>query len=366
MSQKLSMGMGLLGLWILLFLTSCTNKLTTPPLPNPTPMGSMTPSASLTTSPTATPTWTNTAVVPQSPTATPTFTPTSIATAVSGGTNFNLTSGGTTLTTGAYSYSCFHVGAGAAVTIAGAVTIYTQCFTLDSGATITGVGEGYVNPWLFYSVGLTIPSYILSGGPGSGGWAYNGQASWYLSGGGGHGGAGGTDHDQYCHLANGGTANDDPVHPAFMGSSGDSFTSMASYSNGGALLSIVVYDPAANKVASATVNGTIDMSGYAGCPSCGPNFEGGSGGAGGAIVIEASAILGTGLLQANGGVSGYTAGAGGGGGILSLIENSTTFAGTLSAAGGHGSANGTISCTPPSEDGAAGTVTFTAAPASSY
>jgi hypothetical protein len=283
-----------------------------------------------------------------------------------------MTSGVTVLNTGLYYFNCVHIGGSAVVTISGAVTLITQCFTLDAGATINGIGEGY---WGNSEGGA---AYCYSGtmsNPGSGPGA--GQAletnDWYTNGGGGHGGAGGADHNTECDLAKGGSANDDPVHPSLMGSGGGIYCSMAPYtaypfpSWGGALLMVVVYDPVGNKVTGpATVNGTIDMSGQAGCGSCGPEFEGSGGGAGGTILIEAGGITGTGLLQANGGSGQGDSGAGGGGGIISLIEGSTSFPGTLSVAGGKGSANNTNGCVPPSEDGSSGSVTFTAPPGNGY
>jgi hypothetical protein len=254
------------------------------------------------------------------------------------------------LTTGIYYFSCVHISAGAVVTISGGVTIMTECFTLDAGATITGIGNGYQPNG---------PTY----GPGEGEAVFM-FATWPISGGAGHGGAGATDHDFNCMLASGGPANDDPVHPSQMGSASlpDCFGSTTG--GGGALLQIVVYNPTANILSGpATINGTIDMSGLqGGCPVDGAQ----GGGAGGTILIEANIISGNGFLTANGAQSAGGSGGGGGGGIISLIENETSFPGTISVAGGDGEGNHTSGCIPPSNLGSNGIVTFTAAPSSGY
>jgi hypothetical protein len=248
-------------------------------------------------------------------------------------------------------------------TILGGVTIITECFSVDAGATITGVGQGY------WGLGAGPAEGIMGGGLGNDGY----YGTWEMSSGGGHGGAGGPDYDLNCNVVQGGKANDDPVHPASMGSGGgfnNSMMAQASSSCGGELLTVIVYDPINNTLAGpATVNGTIDMSG-----SPGVSYNNGAdcgGGAGGAFCLEASSIVGTGLIQANGGSYlgnvGASGGGGGGGGIISLIENSTSFPGTLLVNGGiGGNVNGTTGCTPPNTNGKPGIITFTAAPANGY
>jgi hypothetical protein len=318
--------------------------------------------------------FTSTFTITPTPKLTPTvtYTPTNavyaVSTALATAPNLNMTSGVTTLTAGTYYFSCVHLGAGAMMTITGAVTIYTECFTLDAGATINGIGGGYLAGF-----GGTAGGYEIANGPGAGRFYYLCCVSWYISGGGGHGGAGGTDHDYSCFLAPGGSSNDDPIHPSQMGSSGMSYDDFYPSnpplrdSAGGALLDVVVYNPATNTVAPAVINGTIDMSGNNGCLECGPESEDGSGGAGGTLLMEASNITGTGLLQANGGNNFVTgAGAGGGGGIISLIENSTSYPGTISVIGGDGNGNTTNGCTFPSSAGNAGSVTFTLPPSSGF
>jgi hypothetical protein len=122
---------------------------------------------------------------------------------------------------------------------------------------------------------------------------------------------------------------------------------------GGGLLEVVVYNPGSNTLQPATLNGTIDMSGSNLVGTDISNAPGGAG-AGGTILIEASTIGGTGTLAANAivslGIIEYcTSCGGGGGGIISLIENDSTFPGTLSVTGAN-----------------PGIVTFTAAPTSGY
>ena len=274
----------------------------------------------------------------------------------------------TTLNTGVYYFSCVNIGTGGVVTISGAVTIFTECFTLNAGATITGIGTGYPGNSLYW---LNTPPYS---GPGEGGENWIGSP--YLSAGGGHGGAGQTVCDAgyclYCQgNANGGVTNDDPVHPSLMGSGGgviDNFKGVVGYqalnqSAGGGLLHVVVFNPSTNSLGAATVNGTIDMSGNMGCQACGPEAESGGGGAGGTIWLEASTLSGTGLLQANGGGDNYgNWGGGGGGGIISLITNSTSFPGTTSVVSLGGEGEGFSTC----GFGGQGSVTFTAPPASGY
>jgi hypothetical protein len=122
------------------------------------------------------------------------------------------------------------------------------------------------------------------------------------------------------------------------------------------LLKLVVYDPAGGMLAPATVNGTIDMSGGFGNAIVALSA---GGGAGGTILIESATVDGLGILKADGasGTGNGTGGGGGGGGIISLIENLTTYAGTISVAPG-----GVGDPTPPQP----GIVTFTAAPTSGY
>ncbi len=252
----------------------------------------------------------------------------------------------TNLTTGLYTFSCVHIGAGGVVSIYGAVTIMTTCFTLDAGATISGTGNGYLGN--------------TGGGPGVG---WGGAVTCAcvppllgFGGGGGHGGAGATFCDG-ASCAPGGTTNDNPANPTLMGSAGGNVQGLLIGSgSGGALLKIIVYDPVANAVAPATVNGTIDMTGGAGGSDY-TDDEYSGGGAGGAVYLEASTLSGTGLVQANGGAANYSGG--GGGGLISFLENLTSFPGTTSVVGG-------ISASSSSDDGAPGTVTFTTAPVSGY
>ena len=302
------------------------------------------PTASL--SPTNTPTTTGTPTSTFASTNTPiaAMTATTLISALSGAPDLNLTyspppmyAGVTTLSGGPYYFNCVHIGSSCTVSISGGVTIFTTCFTLDAGATITGVATGY-------------PPFF---GPGHG---YVDGLSWAVASGGGHGGAGGPDCDNQGSCAYGGAVNDDPVHPVLMGSGGAEPQS-GQCAAGGGLLKIVVINPVSYQLAPATINGTIDMSG--GHPCLYPGSDA-SGGAGGTILLEASAISGNGALAANGGqFVGW--GGGGGGGIISLIENMTSFSGSVSVNGGFSNdAHG------PSIDGSPGIITFTAAPVTGY
>ena len=247
-----------------------------------------------------------------------------------GATDLNLTSGSptrgvTTLMGGLYYFDCVHIGANCTVSIAGGVTIFTTCFNLDAGATITGVGAGFLP-------GKGPDPGVVKG------------VSRIVVGGGGHGGAGGTECGDDGECAGGGAANDDPVHPSLMGSGGVE-TQRGNCVAGGGLLKVVVIAPVSNRLVPATINGTIDMSGSRPCP-----LTDAGGGAGGTILIETSELQGTGILRADGGNGSY--GSGGGGGIISLIENRSTFGGTLSVIGGN--------------SGNPGIVTFSPAPVSGY
>ncbi len=319
--------------------------------PTPTETFQFSPTSTSTANPAFT--FTNTPTITNSPT--PSFTPASTPTLV----DINFTSGVTVLPTGAYQFGNVHLGAGAVVTIAGAVTVLCKSFTLDAGATVTGAGQGY---WGTDYLPLTI-TWI---GPGPGWGASSPWPSsdlWFLCGGGGHGGAGGTDCDSQGNCVSGGKANDDLIHPSLMGSGGaqDSLNSKLAppCSAGGGLLVLVAYDAVSNQVQPVTINGTVDMSGGKGC---GTDFNGGdAGGAGGGILIEASSVQGNGYLNANGGNDGQINGGGGGGGIISLIEKVPSFAGTTSVLGGN-YVPGYVS----PNTGETGSVTVTAAPSSGY
>jgi len=307
------------------------------------------PSAPSAPVPTNTPTFTATGTSTRTPTASPTetFTPTVTATPTATLPDFNLSGAVTTLNTGTYNFNCVHLSAGAVVTINGGVTIFCQCFTLDAGATITGVGMGY-GEWA---------------GPG-GGTSASGS-SFTARSGGGHGGAGGTDHDLNCLIAPGGLANDDPIHPVEMGSGGVNPTGVPgfNYSWGGGLIKIVVFNPIPGVLNPATLNGTIDMGGQIGCVGC-LGTACGSGGAGGTILIEASNIAGNGVMAANGGYG--PGGGGGGGGIISFIGISNSFVGTLSVHDGPSVGHGTNGCSAPDPTAQPGIVTFNPAPATGY
>ena len=287
------------------------------------------------------------------PTNTPTFTvtgtstgtPTVTATPTAALPDFNLSGAVTTLNTGTYNFNCVHLSAGAVVTINGGVTIFCQCFTLDAGATITGVGQGY-------NTGAPC-GHSPVGGPGCGSSQMASLCNFNVAGGGGHG-APGTQDCFDCNIgvtvcANGGVATDDSVHPTLMGGSGGYGSCDApGWGNGagGGLLKAVVFNSASNTLAPITVNGTIDMSGAPGITMAGTGRHNG-GGAGGTILVEASVLGGHGALVAAGGDSNWGKGYGGGG-IISLISDTTPYTGTTSVRAGFTSPNiGIVTVTPP-------------------
>ena len=336
---------------------------------------------------TATKTATNTVTNTYTPTET--YTPTNTATFTVSSSNFIMSSGTTILQGGDYYFNTVDISGSALVTLGGGVTIFAQFFTLGAGATIRGLGywstETNTTPDITFSAANGLPVTYGGGavgpgqpnmwGPGNG--FSSSDNNGYPSSGAGHGGMGGYGfllpsyvNDAYS-VVKGGAANDDPVHPVYMGSGGGEpnmcggiYVAPAGW--GGGLIWIVVYNPATNQVAPAVINGTIDMDGFAGCGSCGCGYEDGAGGAGGSILIEASTITGSGKLTANAGSSGSSsimAIGNSGGGIISLIENLTSFSGTTSVLESN---NGVYTDYGVSSNGANGSVTFTAAPASGY
>jgi hypothetical protein len=284
-------------------------------LPSPFSTFSFTPSS------TPTQTYTNTFDPTPTQTSTPTF------------GDLTLSNGAvTTLANDTYHFNCVNLAAGSVVTIDGSVTIFAQCFTLSAGATIWGT-RAFQSDYGNYMCG-------------HGGFFFC-EAGEHASGGGAHGGPG----EAMCRAetisatpcvgcAYGGTAFDDPVHPTLTGGlGGPAYLGASDWcsgysSTGGCLLKTVVLDFATSQLVSASVNGTIDMSGSDGhfCNSIG------SGGGGGG-----------GTFQANGG-NAWAAGAGGGG-IVSLIADTSGFLGTIHANNGWGTANGVVTITAPPTSG---------------
>ena len=116
-------------------------------------------------------------------------------------------------------------------------------------------------------------------------------------GGGGHGGQGGNNN---CG-SGGGSSSDYPNEPTFFGGGGGYYVnSIGDYGGrGGGRIRLIVSG-------TITLGGIIDANGQLG-------YEAG-GGAGGSIWINASAILGTGTIRADGGAQTGASGRGGGGG----------------------------------------------------
>lgn len=291
--------------------------------PTPTPMDTVVPSP--------TPTWTFT----PGPTSTDTATPSPTL------PDFNLSSGSvTTLNTGTYQFNCVNLAANSMVTIDGGVTIFTQCFNLSAGATLYGSRKA--SDSMFQGAGYGSSTDCCS--------------TSHLAGGGGHGGPG--EGDCFSTLqgsvtceccVNGGAATDDPVHPTLRGGWGgytNGICTMSGYAQGGSLLKLVVLDSTGTRLAPATIQGVIDMSGSYGI---GCAYHHGGGGAGGTILLETSQLVGSGTLIANGGSTGY--GGAGGGGIISLIADVSAFNGITSVLNGNGVANGVVTITAPPASG---------------
>jgi len=228
---------------------------------------------------------------------------------------------------GTYRYNCLRLESGAILRTPGdGVTILTQCFVLDEGASIIGS-----------------PTYYGPLGQGSSSSLICGEKIMSLAGGGGHGTAGLRDCQFYpignCSgCADGGKKNDNLKLPKYGGGSGGSSL------NGGALIKIVVVDFSTQRLAPATINGTIDMNGGDGF---GAYYSHCGGGAGGAILIEASTLSGTGTLQANGGAAGGCGPGHGGGGIISLITDASAFSGNFAEQGMFTDAAVVTITTPP-------------------
>lgn len=244
------------------------------------------------------------------PTLTPTPTQTATPTATS---DFNLSSGVTTFTTGQYNFGNVHIYTGTAVTITGAVTFNVAgSFTLDSGATIFGDGSNAAlgNQ---YPVGMGVPA--------------SGEG-----GGGGHAGVGGA-----ACASPGGSAYDDPNNPAQMGSSGAGGGGSYEWGDGGGLFRLN------DLTGTATLNGLISMAGQGGGGYIG---TAGGGGSGGTINIQADTITGSGSLNVSGGAGGgggFGCGGGGGSGGMIYMANHTafTFSGGSNTNGGtYGTGNG--------------------------
>jgi hypothetical protein len=114
------------------------------------------------------------------------------------------------------------------------------------------------------------------------------------------------------------------------------------------LIVIVVLDFSTNQLAPATINGTINMDGGYAYSQC---YEHAGGGAGGAILLEAKTLSGSGRLTANGGGTGSCGHGYGGGGIISLITDASGFTGTSFVNDGNGGANGIVTITAPPTSG---------------
>lgn len=282
-------------LFLLLAISICIQACTRP-------FGPRLPVAPVPAAPTSTPTL--------APIASPTFTPTGTpsATPVATLSGWDI-SGPVSITPGEYSYSYIALHAGAYLELgypSGSVTFdVSDYFSMATGSTIIGSGMEVVP-----LTGAGTPADATSGA------------------GAGHGGAGGSDA-----LGNpGGTTYDNPLAPFLTGYAGGA--GACSAESGGGLFRVNASS------GSATLNGLILMNGTPGyaCDSGGVLSSGGA--SGGSIYIQASSIVGSGNLDANGGAgaansdSANNSGGGGGGIIVLSTHTANNFTGVASVLGG--------------------------------
>ncbi len=190
--------------------------------------------------------------------------------------------------------------------IGGRIRITATSLTLSSGNTISANALGSIN----------------SAGTGAGGAAYNG------GGGGGYGGAGGAGSG-----STGGIAYGSMSQPTDLGSGGGLSTNYGNIGGyGGGAIRIILSGALAN-------DGIISSNGGTGTSSS--SYAGGSG-SGGSIWIDAGSLLGTGRIDANGGVlaTGWSGG-GAGGRIALYVTGASTMGAINTTASGSGS-NGTV------------------------
>lgn len=232
--------------------------------------------------------------------------------------NITIRSGGTLRIASSILASSIDAQSGSTILAAAplvASTINCTTFNLATGAVWSVDGAGH-------------PS---SEGPGAG------ANSTTDGGGAGHGGIGGRGNTGGANNGLGGSAYGAFDQPATFGSGGGA-SSSSGVGTGGAGAGGGIIRLVAN---SAVLNGTISASGGNGTT---PWYDSG-GGSGGSIWITANTLSGNGIVRANGGDGARTystAGAGGGsGGRVAIVANGTsTFAGTIEAAGGRGTISG--------------------------
>ena len=150
-------------------------------------------------------------------------------------------------------------------------------------------------------------------------------------GGGAHGGDGGNGRSFGGTTGHGGSSYGSATAPATFGSGGGAGNEIGDEGGHGGGRVLI------NITGTATIDGTIDVSGND-APSAAVNNEGAGGGAGGSIYISAATgFAGMGNIYANGGKGGGdssdAAGGGGGGGRIALVGG-TPFHGSVSLNGG--------------------------------
>ncbi len=173
------------------------------------------------------------------------------------------------------------------------------------------------------------------GGAGEGPGAGTGANSSGGAGGGGYGGAGGNGQ-----TLSGGRAYGNVIEPKDLGSGGGStvdrnFSVNVPGGRGGGAVHLIVQGV-------LRVDGKITANGTSGGSRRGAVFDdyAGGGGSGGSILIQATAIAGSGAIEANGGdggvASGGTKAGGGSGGRIALVTQTNSFVGVAQAIGGLG------------------------------
>lgn len=168
--------------------------------------------------------------------------------------------------------------------------------TLASGSAIVATGRGYL------------------AGQGTG----HGNTSLFSGSGGGYGGNGGASAGGAVGGVSYGSANK-PVH---LGSGGGQGTGGNNAGSGGGAIRLSVGGTLLLDNATVATDGSLGIQ------------DGSGGGAGGSIWINAGAIIGSGLIGANGGDGELFNGGGGGGGRIAIYSAMNTFTGAVSVVGG--------------------------------
>jgi Domain of unknown function (DUF2341) len=237
--------------------------------------------------------------------------------------------GGTVTLSGAQNFESFEVGPGATVIVTGESPFSIAGRRVVIGGSINAAGRGWQSSTGPFADGV---------GPGAGGGGNGGGG-----GGGGYGGAGGSGGGDPHGLGGAIYGSENPLESA-MGSSGGN--ALAAGGAGGGVILI--------SASRLTVTGVVDASGASG--SHAESEIGGGGGSGGGIRLFARDLVLNGTVVANGGAggSGFLSGGGGGGGgrIKILFDHYTNSAVDIRTDGGPAG----FSSLGPAEAGGGGTI----------